>query len=352
MALEDDHHNTETFIEATQADELSGQGSQGPGSTIESISSEPGRSRATNYHVVEQICSWLATARANSFGESKRDTRWKLAREAYPALIRTLAAECAAQGLTDVCPNDFDAEGSARIRVSSPDPGYIYKKGSDLRAAVRKCLVAFGIHYPKVSKNDYSPSTGDPTGSRTWEQTETQLYQNKDWGVPQSLHQAVKHILRLFAPDSPFRTQHVDLATFISRELHLNPLHRVVVDDRPTRREIRSEMRAAAQNPPRRSIAEHGSYSGIEGALLQRLDKLITLTEQIVGGSGIGGSGVGGSGVGGSGVGGSGVGGSGAGGSGDESPSARESAEPVTHDEASCVLRRSKRARRTQPSDE
>ena len=109
MALEDDLFNTETFIEATQADELSGQGSQGPGSTIESIASEP-RSRSQNYHVVEQISAYLATAKANSYGESKRDTRWKLAREAYPALIKALAAECIRQGLTDICPTDFDAD--------------------------------------------------------------------------------------------------------------------------------------------------------------------------------------------------------------------------------------------------
>ena len=81
--------------------------------------------------------------------------------------------------------------------MNSPDPGYIYKKGSDVRAAVRKFLVAFGVHYPKVSKNGYEPQTGDPTGVRTWETTETDLYQNRNWGVAPSLHGAVKHILRL-----------------------------------------------------------------------------------------------------------------------------------------------------------
>ena len=255
------------------------------------------KKRSANWLPCEVVAAFLARQYASreTGSQSKLNVRQSHAAKAYPAIIETLDQNgyCTWKEGVDNRSGHLAANASESIKKRASDEAAknrILAKGDELRKALSAYTQAFGRHYPIVSKNNYSPRTGDNDGSTTWSETEFCCRKEAVSNVIEHsvLHQIRNHIdacelaFRIVCGSSPHGPPpHSSLHTYVDAVYALDPATRLDQENAPTERELKAhEMKrrrvaaldpgcnAAITSPSKREVEFHAKIDGFMNKIL------------------------------------------------------------------------------------
>jgi hypothetical protein len=255
------------------------------------------RGRSANWLPCEVVAAFLARQYASreTGSQSKLSVRQVQSAKAYPAIIETLDQNgyCTWTEGVDARGGHLVANATESIKKRTSDEAAknrILAKGDELRKALSAYTQAFGRHYPIVSKNNYSPRTGDNDGSATWSETEfccrkeafSNVIEHSVLHTIRSNIDACELAFRIVCGSSPHGPPpHSSLHTYVDAVYALDPAARLDQENAPTERELKAhEMKrrkvaaldpgcnAAITSPSKREAEFHAKVDGFMNKIL------------------------------------------------------------------------------------
>ncbi len=268
-----------------------------PCAPVGSQSTAKKRGRSANWLPCEVVAAFLARQYASreAGSQSKLSVRQIQAAKAYPAVIETLDQNgyCTWKEGVEARGGHLAANASESIKKRTSDEAAqnrILAKGDELRKALSAYTQAFGRHYPIVSKNNYSPRTGDNDGSTTWSETEfccrkeafSNVIEHSVLHTIRNSIDACELAFRIVCGSSPHGPPpYSSLHSYVDAVYALDPAARLDQENAPTERELKAhEMKrrkvaaldpgcnAAITSPSKREAEFHAKVDGFMNKIL------------------------------------------------------------------------------------